>query len=77
MGGKCGRSCPYEVSLSYGLAECCAAAFNSPFPTVPMRVSAGPGWRGPVVRCVLGPAVMVLAGRWNWWAPRWLRGART
>lgn len=25
-----------------------------------------------VVRCVLGPAVMVLAGRWNWWAPRWL-----
>ena len=30
-----------------------------------------------VVRCVLGPAVMVLAGRWNWWAPRWLRGART
>lgn len=22
-----------------------------------------------VVRCVLGPAVMVLAGRWNWWMP--------
>lgn len=25
-----------------------------------------------LVRTVLGPAVMVLAGRWNWWLPRWL-----
>lgn len=25
-----------------------------------------------LVRCVLGPAVMVLLGRWTWWLPRWL-----
>lgn len=25
-----------------------------------------------LVRCVLGPAAMVLMGRWNWWLPRWL-----
>lgn len=25
-----------------------------------------------LVRCVLGPAAMVLLGRWNWWLPRWL-----
>lgn len=62
MGGKCGHSRPYEVSLSLGPAECRAAAFSSPFPTGSMRVSfclggrgpggfgpdalAGPGWRG-------------------------------
>ncbi|GIH12616.1 MMPL family transporter [Rugosimonospora africana] len=26
-----------------------------------------------VVRCVLVPATMTLLGRWNWWAPRWLK----
>ncbi len=26
-----------------------------------------------VVRCVLVPATMTLLGRWNWWAPGWLR----
>lgn len=26
-----------------------------------------------VVRCVLVPATMTLLGRWNWWAPAWLR----
>ena len=25
-----------------------------------------------LVRCVLGPAAMVLVGRRNWWLPRWL-----
>ncbi|MCV2393715.1 MMPL family transporter [Actinotalea sp. M2MS4P-6] len=25
-----------------------------------------------LVRTVLGPALMVLAGKWNWWIPRWL-----
>jgi RND superfamily putative drug exporter len=26
-----------------------------------------------VVRCLLVPATMTLLGRWNWWAPRWLK----
>jgi RND superfamily putative drug exporter len=26
-----------------------------------------------VVRCLLVPATMTLLGRWNWWAPAWLR----
>jgi RND superfamily putative drug exporter len=26
-----------------------------------------------IVRCVLVPATMTLLGRWNWWAPRWLK----
>ena len=26
-----------------------------------------------VVRALLVPATMHLLGRWNWWAPRWLR----
>ncbi len=26
-----------------------------------------------IVRCVLVPATMTLLGRWNWWAPGWLR----
>ena len=26
-----------------------------------------------LVRCLLVPATMTLLGRWNWWAPRWLR----
>ena len=26
-----------------------------------------------LVRCLLVPALMVLLGRWNWWAPRPLR----
>ncbi|MFP4196703.1 MAG: MMPL family transporter [Methanomassiliicoccales archaeon] len=29
-----------------------------------------------VVRMYLVPAIMSLMGRWNWWAPRWRRGAR-
>ena len=28
-----------------------------------------------VVRCLLVPATMTLLGRWNWWAPAWLRRA--
>ncbi len=27
-----------------------------------------------LIRVVLVPVFMRLAGRWNWWAPRWLRG---
>ena len=27
-----------------------------------------------VVRMVLVPATMALLGRWNWWAPRWMKG---
>jgi putative drug exporter of the RND superfamily len=30
-----------------------------------------------VVRCVLVPATMTLLGRWNWWAPVWLRRVHT
>ncbi|OLB77981.1 MAG: hypothetical protein AUI14_14650 [Actinobacteria bacterium 13_2_20CM_2_71_6] len=26
-----------------------------------------------IVRCLLVPATMTLLGRWNWWAPAWLR----
>ena len=26
-----------------------------------------------LVRCVLVPATMTLLGKWNWWAPGWLR----
>jgi RND superfamily putative drug exporter len=26
-----------------------------------------------IVRCVLVPATMTLLGRWNWWAPGWLK----
>jgi RND superfamily putative drug exporter len=26
-----------------------------------------------VVRCLLVPATMTLLGRWNWWAPAWLK----
>jgi RND superfamily putative drug exporter len=26
-----------------------------------------------IVRCVLVPATMTLLGRWNWWAPAWLK----
>lgn len=26
-----------------------------------------------VVRSLLVPSLMALLGRWNWWAPRWLR----
>jgi RND superfamily putative drug exporter len=28
-----------------------------------------------IVRCLLVPATMTLLGRWNWWAPAWLRRA--
>ncbi|MBC9712109.1 MMPL family transporter [Streptomyces sp. TRM66268-LWL] len=28
-----------------------------------------------LIRAVLVPVFMRLAGRWNWWAPRWMRGA--
>jgi RND superfamily putative drug exporter len=30
-----------------------------------------------VVRCLLVPATMTLLGRWNWWAPGWLRRLST
>jgi RND superfamily putative drug exporter len=30
-----------------------------------------------LVRALLVPATMRLLGRWNWWAPRWLRADRT
>ena len=26
-----------------------------------------------IVRLILVPAFMVLAGKWNWWLPKWLR----
>jgi RND superfamily putative drug exporter len=26
-----------------------------------------------IVRCLLVPATMTLLGRWNWWAPSWMR----
>jgi RND superfamily putative drug exporter len=29
-----------------------------------------------IVRAVLLPAAMTLLGRWNWWAPPFLRGSR-
>jgi RND superfamily putative drug exporter len=30
-----------------------------------------------IVRCMLVPATMTLLGRWNWWAPGWLKRAHT
>jgi RND superfamily putative drug exporter len=29
-----------------------------------------------VLRTVVAPALMALAGKWNWWLPKWLGGAR-
>jgi RND superfamily putative drug exporter len=29
-----------------------------------------------LVRCLLVPATMTLLGRWNWWAPTWLKRLR-
>ena len=29
-----------------------------------------------IVRCLLVPATMTLLGRWNWWAPAWLKRLR-
>jgi RND superfamily putative drug exporter len=41
--------------------------------TIGLGLSVAVALDATVVRLILVPAFMVLAGKWNWWLPKWLQ----
>ena len=57
-----------------GIDYCCfAAARMGSIEEIGLGLSVAVFVDATIVRCLLVPATMTLLGRWNWWAPAWLK----
>ena len=52
---------------------CFAAARMGSIEEIGLGLSVAVFVDATIVRCLLVPATMTLLGRWNWWAPAWLK----
>jgi RND superfamily putative drug exporter len=68
-----GRVITSAALLMIVVFSCFAAARVSNIEQIGLGLTTAVLIDATVVRCLLVPATMTLLGRWNWWAPGWLK----